>query len=442
MTGTNTDLAIVILAAGQGTRMKSSLPKVLHRVAGQSMLDWVQSTALALSPARLVTVLGPETRDLERAGDTVVQEDRRGTGHAVQIAKPALDGFSGWILVMYGDTALVQSSTLQAMVDQGTQAGAVLVVTGFRPADPERYGRLVVSGERLDQIVEFKDASPAEREIDLCNGGIMALRAPLCLDLLDQLSDDNAAGELYLTDLVALLNAAGGTCIVTDCDEVDVKGVNTQRELAEVEALMQARLRTRLMAGGVTMQDPASVFLSYDTEIEPQTVLEPNQIMGPGVRIGAGVTVKGFCHLEGAEVGEGAIIGPYARLRPGTRLAAHVRIGNFVETKSASLDEGAKVNHLSYIGDASVCAKANVGAGTITCNYDGFSKHKTEIGAGVFIGSNSALVAPIKIGDGAIVGAGSTLSKDVNADELAVARGRVSAIPGGAAQLRKKLSKA
>lgn len=440
MTSPQSDLAVLILAAGQGTRMKSTVPKVLHKVAGQTMLDWVQATARALNPSRLITVVGPETQDIDCAGQIVVQVDRRGTGHAAQMAQPALQGFAGWVVVMYGDTALVQPETLQAMVDRGTAAEADLVVTGFRPQDPGRYGRLVVTQDRLMEIVEFKDASAAQRDIALCNGGLMALRAPRCLDLLNRLSDDNAAGELYLTDLVALVNADGGTCLVTHCDEAEVKGVNTQQELSQVEAMMQDRLRAAHMAGGVTMQDPGSVFLSHDTEIGPETILEAHQIIGPGVRIGRGTTVKGFCHLEGAEIGDGATIGPYARLRPGTKLAAKVRIGNFVETKNASLDTGAKVNHLSYIGDATVGAAANVGAGTITCNYDGFSKHTTEIGAGAFIGSNSALIAPITIGEGAIVGAGSTLSKNVEGGELAVARGRVSSIPGGAAQLRKKLS--
>jgi len=393
-----------------------------------------------LQPDHLITVLGPESEDLEVPGEVVVQVDRRGTGHAVQLAAPALQGFAGWVLVLYGDTALIRRETLADMLERGEAAGADLVVSGFTPVDPGAYGRLVVEGERLTRIVEFKDAAPEERALRQCNGGIMALRAPRALELLAKLDDQNAAGELYLTDLVALMNAAGGLCLVHNCPEEELKGVNNRVELAQVEVVMQRRLREQHMLGGVTLIDPASVFLSYDTQIGADTVLEPNQVFGPGVSLGAGVTVKANCHFEGAQVGDGATVGPFARLRPGTRVGPGGKIGNFVETKNAQLAAGAKVNHLSYIGDAQVGAKANIGAGTITCNYDGFNKHKTEIGAGAFIGSNTALVAPVTVGQGAIVGAGSTLTADVPDDALALTRAPSKSIPKGAARLRNKLS--
>ena len=421
--------------------MKSATPKVLHQVAGRSMLSWVQTTAKELGAERMITVLGPESEHLEVAGEVVVQRERRGTGHAVQISAPHLEGFEGWVLVLYGDTALIRPETLRDMLTAGEQAGADLMVTGFEPQDPAKYGRLVVEKGALKAIVEFKDADEDQRALGLCNGGLMALRAPRSLPLLDRLSDDNAAGELYLTDMVELVNADGGTCLVHSVPEEEVKGVNTRQELAEVEALMQARLRRQHMLAGVTLQDPSTVYFSYDTEIGQDTVLEPHQVFGPGVKIGSNVTIKASCHFEKAQVADHAVLGPFARLRPGTIVEAGAKIGNFVETKNAHLAEGAKVNHLSYVGDATVGEGANVGAGTITCNYDGFNKHQTEIGAGAFIGSNTALVAPIRIGDGAIVGAGSTLTKDVPDQDLALTRAKPQQISGGAARLRKKLSK-
>lgn len=440
-------LAIVILGAGRGTRLRSTRPKVLHPVAGQSMLAWVQAAAQALAPQHLITVLGPEVEDpdlgmdLNLAGTIVTQNDRRGTGHAMQLVRPALAGFSGWVLVLYGDTALIQPETLTALVALGQAQQADLVVTGFRPQDPSGYGRLLVIDGQLSAIVEQRDASAAQRQITLCNGGLMALRAPGCLALLDKLQTDNAAGELYLTDLVGLVNAEGGRALVYDCAEEELKGVNTRAELAEVEGLMQARLRRRHLDAGVTMHAPETVYLSHDTKIGQDTVLEPHQVFGPGVTLGAGVRLRAYCHLQGAEIGDRAVLGPYARLRPGSRLAAGVQIGNFVEVKNAQLDSGAKVKHLSYIGDAHIGAKANIGAGTIICNYDGFAKHWTQVGAGAFIGSNSALVAPIAVGAGAFVGAGSTLTQDVADEALAVTRPDLRTVTGGAAQLRKKLAK-
>lgn len=434
------NLAVIVLAAGLGTRMRSSKPKVMHEVAGRSMLDWVRATAGELRPNHMVTVLGPES-ERQVDGLVVIQRDRRGTGHAAQQALPLLGDFEGWVLILYGDTALIQADTLQAMLTSAESAGADLAVTGFEPSDPAKYGRLVVEGGRLTRIVEFKDASEVERAIRLCNGGLMALRAPKALQLLNELDDQNAAGEFYLTDLVDLVNQGGGHCLVHMCPEDEVKGVNTRVELAEVEALMQARLRERSMLAGVTMQDPGSVFLAYDTQIGQDTVLEANQVFGPGVTIGSNVKVLANCHFENAQVGDGATIGPFARLRPGTVLAEKVKIGNFVETKKAQIEEGAKVNHLSYVGDAQIGPRANIGAGTITVNYDGVNKHLTEIGEGAFVGSNSSLIAPIKVGAGALVGAGSTVSKDIEADALALGRADQRSIPGGAARLRTKLSK-
>ncbi len=419
--------------------MQSTCPKVFMQVAGQPMLAWVQGVAAQLAPQRCLTVLGPEAAGLATTGQILIQEQRRGTGHAVQLVAEALGDFSGWVLVLYGDTPLVRAQTLRRMIDAADAAKADLVVAGFTPADPGPYGRLVMAGDRLDRIVEVKDATAGERALGFCNGGLMAFRTHPCLGLLDQLSDQNAAGELYLTQLVALVTAAGGACIAVPCDEVELLGANTRAELAVLEAQMQARLRAAHLAAGVTMHDPETVHLSFDTQIGPGTVLEPYQVLGPGVTLGAQVRVRGFCHMEGARVADGAQIGPYARLRPGTDVGAAARVGNFVEVKQAALGAEAKVNHLAYVGDAEVGPAANIGAGTITCNYDGVSKHQTHIGAGAFIGSNSALVAPIRIGEGAVVGAGSTLNRDVPDQTLVVARGAVRSIAGGAAALRKKL---
>ena len=432
-------LAAIILGAGLGTRMKSSQPKVLHEIAGQSMLAWVQTAAAKLRPMRCVTVLGPEAADLDLPGEVIIQNSRRGTGHATQIAAATLNDFSGWVLVLYGDSPLIRAETLIKIIETGKSAGADLVVAGFTPADPQTYGRLVMKGNKLSRIVEYKDANESERLLNFCNGGLMAFRAPMCLNLLQNLSDQNAAGEIYLTELVRLVTEAGGHCMAFECDEVELLGANTRAELAILESHMQDRLRSIHLAAGVSMQDPNSVHLSFDTKIDVDTVLEPYQIIGPGVTLGRNVRVRGFCHLEGVRIDDNAQIGPYARLRPGTSIGEGARVGNFVEVKNAGLGARAKANHLAYIGDAEVGDDANIGAGTITCNYDGVSKHKTQVGSGCFIGSNSALVAPIQIGDGAIVGAGSTLTMDVPDQSLVVARGTARSISGGATALRKKL---
>lgn len=435
------NLAVIILGAGKGTRMQSAMPKVLHEIAGRTMLGHVQATADELNPQRCLTVLGPEAEAFEVAGEVVIQKHRRGTGHAVQVACSHLDSFDGWILVLYGDSPLVRASFLKQMLTRAEAETADLVVSGFRSGDPSTYGRLVVQGGKLERIVEFKDATEKERTINFCNGGIMALRAPQCVHLLDQLTTQNAAAELYLTDIVGLMSQQGSLCIAVEADETDLKGVNTREELSEAEAVMQKRLRSTHMDAGVTMIDPGSVKLSYDTKIGVDTVLEPNQVIGPGVTIGTRAIIRGFCHLEETEISDGASIGPFARLRPGTKVGPKVRVGNFVETKNADFGEGSKVNHLSYVGDAKIGSFANIGAGTITCNYDGFSKHQTEIGDRAFIGSNTALVAPISIGEGAIVGAGSTLTKDVPPNSLTVTRGPIKSVQGGAVALRQRLVK-
>ncbi len=436
-------VAAVILAAGHGTRMKSSTPKVLHAVGGRSMLAHVMATASALAPERMAVVIGdhsPAVGDAARAERAdvavVVQAPPRGTGDAVRKATPALDGFSGVVVVLYADTPLVSEETLRALIDK-VSAGAAVAVLGFTPDDPGAYGRLKLSPDgSLEAIVEAKDASPEELEIDFVNAGVMAIASDFLARALPQLSDANAKREFYLTDIVAIARAAGLRCDVVHGDEDEVVGVNSRVELAVAEEIFQDRRRLAAMEAGVTLIDPSTVFFSYDTDIASDVVVEPNVFFGRGVKIASGAAIKAYSHLEGAVVGEGASVGPFARLRPGARLGADAKIGNFVEVKSADIGAGAKISHLSYIGDASVGAEANIGAGVITCNYDGFSKHRTEIGEGAFIGSNSALVAPVKIGKGAYVGSGSVITKTVEDDALAVARGRQSEIKGWAAKFR------
>jgi len=354
-------------------------------------------------------------------------------------AGDALSGFTGDVLVLYGDTPLLEVETLTALLDARRSATAAAAVLGFRPADPGLYGRLVCDDNgKLERIVEARDADAAILALDLCNSGVMALDGGVLPGLLARLDNNNAKGEYYLTDIVAISAADGRQSVVLEAAEESLLGVDSRADLAVAEAVIQTRLRARAMASGATLTDPASTFLSHDTVLEQDVTVGPNVVFGPGVHIGAGSEILAFCHLEGVMVAAGARIGPFARLRPGTRLGEGARIGNFVETKAAEIAAGAKVNHLSYVGDASVGAGANIGAGTITCNYDGFSKHRTEIGAGAFIGSNTALVAPVSIGDGAMVGAGSTVTKDVEADALAVARGEQRDIPDGAARFRRQ----
>lgn len=437
-------LAVVILAAGHGTRMKSSMAKVLHEIGGRSMLAHVMATAGRLSPARMAVVIGDHAPEVgaaaraERAEVAIaVQAPPRGTGDAVRKASPALEGFSGVVIVLYADTPLVSEETLRALVEQ-TAAGARVAVLGFRPREAGAYGRLKLSADgALEAIIEAKDASAEDLRIDFVNSGVMAIDAGFLARALPQLSDDNAKREFYLTDIVAIARREGARCAVIEADEDEVVGVNSRAELAQAEGIFQTRRRRAAMEAGATLIDPATVYFSHDTDIGPDVLVEPGVFFGAGVRIARGATIRAFSHLEGAVVGEGATVGPFARLRPGVVVGADAKIGNFVEAKNADIGEGAKVSHLTYVGDAAVGAEANIGAGVITCNYDGYSKHRTEIGAGAFVGSNSALVAPVKIGKGAYVGSGSVITRDVGDDALAVARGRQSEIKGWAEKFRR-----
>ncbi|WP_343560012.1 bifunctional UDP-N-acetylglucosamine diphosphorylase/glucosamine-1-phosphate N-acetyltransferase GlmU [Kiloniella sp. b19] len=441
-------LAVVILAAGHGTRMKSSRPKVMHEVAGQAMLQHVINGVKSLDPVRVVVLVGPGYDDVralaERNGcDVVVQEERLGTGHAAKIGLSVLgdltvESADADIMVAIGDTPLIRPETYAELYRIRSEAASpALGFLCFRPQDPAKYGRVKLdeAGQAVG-IVEFADASEEERRIDLCNGGIVLCDAPKLRVLLDNLSNDNAQGEYYLTDIMADAYQRGWGTAVAVTTEEQVMGVNSRLELSRAEAIMQDRLREEAMLSGVTLIDPSSTWLSADTEWGQDIVVEPGVWIGSGVSIADGARIRTHSHLEGASVGPDAVVGPYARLRPGAELGSGVKVGNFVEVKNAQLDEGAKVNHLSYVGDASVGAKANIGAGTITCNYDGFFKYRTEIGAGAFIGSNSALVAPVSIGEGAIVGAGSTVTKSVADNDLAVVRGKLINSADGASRFR------
>jgi len=420
--------AAVVLAAGLGTRMKSTLPKVLHPVAGRSMIGHLMDRLAAFGAARTVVVVGPgmaQVADAVAPARTAVQDPPLGTGHAVMAAREALKGFSGDVLVLFGDTPLLTVETMQRMVDaRRAKADPAVVVLGFRPDDPAEYGRLVTGRKGvLNAIVEHRDATAAQRKIGLCNAGIMAIDGKRLFALLDAVGNDNAKGEYYLTDIVAIARKKGWGAVVVETEDPDeVMGVNSRADLARAEAAMQDRLRAAAMANGATLVDPGAVWLSWDTALGRDVVVGPNVWFGPGVTIGDGVEIRAFCHIEGATIARGALVGPFARLRPGANLGRDVHVGNFVEVKEATLEDGAKANHLSYIGDSRVGAGANIGAGTITCNYDGFFKSRTDIGAGAFIGSNTALVAPVKVGDRAIIGAGSVIAKDVAADALAVTR--------------------
>ncbi|MAM93637.1 bifunctional UDP-N-acetylglucosamine diphosphorylase/glucosamine-1-phosphate N-acetyltransferase GlmU [Parvibaculum sp.] len=441
---TSNALSTVILAAGKGTRMKSRLPKVLHEIAGRPMLGHVLANTRFERDTRTVLVVGP---DMDRVSDyarsvrpdiaVVVQQKQLGTGDAARTALPELHDSDGVVLVVFGDTPLVRAETLENMADACRKSGSI-VILGFEAADPTGYGRVLLEGDQVQRIVEHKDASEGERRTTLCFGGPMAVPAGHFGKLLEGLGNDNAQGEYYLTDLVALGRDAGLDCICVTCPEADIQGVNSRADLASAEASLQRRMRAEAMAKGVTFLDPETVYLSFDTKLGRDVTVGQNVVFGPGCDIADGVTIKAFSHLEGAAVAEDADIGPFARIRPGTEIGRKAKIGNFVETKKAKIEDGAKVNHLSYIGDARVGAGANIGAGTITCNYDGYNKFFTDIGAGAFVGSNSSLVAPVKIGDGAYLGSGSVVTKDVSADALAVARGRQMEKPGWAAAFRAK----
>jgi len=436
-------LAVIILAAGQGTRMKSTKHKVLHPIAGRPMLLHLLASVAALQPERQVVVVGAGRDQVEKAVEgsgavIAVQEQQLGTGHAVAQAHDALAGFAGDILILYGDVPLVRTETLRSMLDRlnwGDEPRAV--VLGFRPEDAAAYGRIIARDQGvIEKMVEYKDASAEERAVTLCNSGLMAVRSTDLFVLLDKIGNDNAAGEYYLPDIVML---PGAQSAVIEAEAWEVAGVNSRAELAGVEAVWQDRRRAEAMRDGATLIAPETVFFAHDTLLGRDVVVEPHVVFGPGVSIADDATIHAFSHLEGASVGKGAEIGPYARLRPGAKVGDKAKVGNFVEMKKAELGEGAKVNHLSYIGDASVGAGANIGAGTITCNYDGFFKYRTEIGAGAFIGSNSALVAPVTIGDGAIVAAGSVVTQPVEADALCLVRPAQEVKPGWAARFRAKM---
>ncbi|PIE07615.1 MAG: bifunctional N-acetylglucosamine-1-phosphate uridyltransferase/glucosamine-1-phosphate acetyltransferase [Rhodobacterales bacterium] len=420
--------SLIVLAAGQGTRMQSDLPKVLHELGGVPLFAHAVASGRALEPERVVVVGGHGFAAVEKVAKAlddeirvVQQAEQLGTAHAVAQAAPALDGFVGDVVVLYGDTPFIRPETLTAM-REAREAGADIVVLGFEAEDPGRYGRLVVEGGALTRIVEFKDATEAERAITLCNSGVVMASAATLFGCIDRVGNDNAAGEYYLTDIVEVARAQGLVAKAVSCPEAETLGINTRAELAAAEAAFQSRARAEAMANGVTLVAPETVFFAQDTFIGRDALVEPNVVFGPGVTVETGARIRAFSHLEGCHVSQGAVVGPYARLRPGAELAGGAKVGNFVEIKNARLDEGAKVNHLSYVGDAFVGAGANVGAGTITCNYDGVFKHHTHIGAQSFIGSNTLLVAPVKVGDGAMTATGTVVTGDVPDGAMGIAR--------------------
>jgi len=439
-------LAAIILAAGQGTRMKSEKHKVLHPVAGKPMLHHLLDTVDSIGVERTVVVVGARREQIEASVEgrniaIAVQEDQLGTGHAVAQAKAALEGFAGDVLILYGDVPMVSARTMQNMIarlNNGSDPRAV--VLGFRPQSAGAYGRIVADEQgEIEKMVEYKDANDEERRITLCNSGLMVARLTDLFILLDQISNDNAAGEYYLPDIVMLPGQK--SAVIEVDDPAEVAGVNSRAELASVEGEWQRRRREKAMADGVSLIAPETVWFSYDTAISSDVVIEPNVIFGPGVSIASGARIYGHSHIEGASIGPNTNVGPFARLRPGAVMEEGSKVGNFVEMKKSTLGKGAKANHLTYLGDADVGEGANIGAGTITCNYDGFFKYKTVIGKGAFIGSNSALVAPVKIGDGAIVAAGATLTQDVAADDLALVRPEQKAKTGWAKKFREAMMK-
>lgn len=442
-----TKRAAVILAAGQGTRMRSSLPKVLHPVGGRAMVDWSVALAKDVGCEKIIVVCSPSgvaVQDHVSAtlGEEAIaiQDPPSGTGHAVLSAKDALRDFEGELVILYGDTPLIPASAVNDLfseLDQGASVG----VLGFEAVDPGAYGRLITDAEgNLDAIVEAKEANPQQLNVTFCNSGVMAATSKTMFELLAKVTNENAKGEYYLTDIVALARASGRTCRAVACDEADVLGVNSRVELAQAEAAFQSKKRQDLLLAGVTMTAPETIFFSHDTVIENDVSLEPNVVFGPGVVLRSGAKVRAFSHLEGADVAGGCEIGPYVRLRPGAVLEQGAKIGNFVEVKNTRMGPGAKANHLAYLGDGDVGAGANIGAGTIFCNYDGFLKYQTKVGAKAFVGSNSSLVAPVSIGDGAYVGSGSVITKDVEPDGLAVARGRQMQKSGWATSFRDKMA--
>ena len=437
-------VSLVILAAGQGTRMNSDLPKVLHKVAGAPMLHHAMQAGASLSPERVVVVAGHGAEAVSKAAlaydeacTVVVQAEQLGTGHAVAQARAALAGAAGDCVVLYGDTPFIRPETLEAML--AARARHAVVVLGFEARDPGRYGRLVAQGEALERIVEFKDATDEERAISLCNSGVICAETETLFSLVSALGNDNAAGEYYLTDIVELARKRGLSAGVVTCPEAETMGVNTRAQLAEAEAAFQARARAEALEIGVTLTAPETVFFALDTHIGRDAIIGPHVVFGPGVTIESGAEIKAYCHLEGCHVSRGADVGPFARLRPGAELAEFVHVGNFVEIKNAILDEGVKVGHLSYIGDADVGEATNIGAGTVTCNYDGVMKHRTRIGKRAFIGSDTMLVAPVSVGDDAMTGSGSTITEDVPAGAVGLGRAKQVNKPGLAVKLMERL---
>ena len=437
--------SVVILAAGQGTRMRSDRHKVLHPIADKPMLLHLLDTVEGMGAARQVVVVGKGREQVEAAVDgrgvaTALQAEQKGTAHAVSQAREALTGATGPVLILYGDTPFVTAATLRRMLDRlaAPDAPGVVVLTSS-PVDGKTYGRVILGeGDRIAKMVEYKDAGESERAVRLCNSGMMAVEGEALFGWLARIGNDNAGHEYYLPDVVMVAMADGRHPVAIEGEEFEAAGVNSRAELAHLELDWQRRRREQALDEGATLIDPESVWFSADTRLGRDCTIEPHVVFGPGVKIADGATIHAFCHIAGASIASGCSVGPFARLRPGAVLERGARVGNFVEMKKATLGEGAKVNHLSYVGDASVGAKANIGAGTITCNYDGFAKHRTEIGAGAFIGSNSALVAPVAIGAGAIVGAGSVVTKDVAADELAITRAPQKGLAGWAARFRKQ----
>jgi bifunctional UDP-N-acetylglucosamine pyrophosphorylase/glucosamine-1-phosphate N-acetyltransferase len=440
--------AVVILAAGQGTRMRSDTHKVLHPIASRALLLHLLDRVDEVGADNRVVVVGKGREQVESAiaGRDVaiaVQAEQKGTGHAVQQAASALEGYDGPVLVLYGDTPFVEAETLRRMIDRlDGEGGPGVVVMASYQADPAKYGRIILGeGDRIAKMVEYRDATEEERAVNLCNSGMMAVRAADLFRWLDEVGNDNAAKEYYLPDIVNVAAAEGREAVVIIGDPYEAAGVNSRAELAHLELEWQRRRREQALDEGATLIDPESVWFAYDTKLGRDVTVEPHVVFGPGVEIGEGATIHAFSHISGAIVGAKASIGPFARIRPGSRLADRTKVGNFVELKKADVGEGAKINHLSYVGDAEVGAHANVGAGTITCNYDGFGKYRTVIGAGAFIGSNTALVAPVTIGEGAVVGAGSVITEDVEPDSLAVERTEQKGVAGWARRFRERMSR-
>ena len=440
--------AVIILAAGQGTRMRSDTHKVLHPIASRPLLLHLLDTVDALGADKRVVVLGKGREQVEaaifgRGVDVAIQAEQKGTGHAVQQAAEALEGYDGPVIVLYGDTPFVRADTLTRMLDRlDGDGGPGVVVLASSPDDPLKYGRIILGeGDRIAKMVEYKDATEEERAVRLCNSGMMAVRANDLFRWLGQVGNDNAAGEFYLPDIVGIAAAEGREAVVIEGDPYETAGVNSRAELAHLELEWQRRRREQALDEGATLIDPESVWFAYDTKLGRDVTVEPHVVFGPGVEIADGATIHAFSHIEGASIGAKASIGPFARIRPGTRLAERTKVGNFVELKKADIGAGTKVNHLSYVGDAEVGSAANIGAGTITCNYDGFGKYRTVIGAGAFIGSNTALVAPVVVGDGAIVGAGSVITRDVEPDSLALERNQQKGIAGWARRFRERMTR-